>query len=146
MNELIEEFIQCRSIAVVGFSRTGKKFGNSAYKELKERGFEVYAIHPTEREIGGVPCFPNLSSLFGKIDGVFVCVPPQKAIPVLEETASLGIRHVWLQQGSESPAVYDAARRLGLPVISKKCILMYVQPVRSFHRVHRIVNTVFGRV
>ncbi|HUL43273.1 MAG TPA: CoA-binding protein [Bacteroidota bacterium] len=96
MNELIEEFIECRHIAVVGFSRTGKKFGNAAFAELNARGFEVFAVHPTEKEIGGVPCFPNLSSLFGRIDGVLISVSPQKAIPALEEAASIGIKHIWL--------------------------------------------------
>ena len=61
MNEAIQEFVGCRSIAVVGTSRGGKKFGNAAAKELQNRGYQVFIIHPEAQEIDGQTCYPNLT-------------------------------------------------------------------------------------
>jgi predicted CoA-binding protein len=146
MDPAISEFLESRSIAVVGFSRNARKFGSMAYEELRRRGFDVLAVHPTEREIRDVRCAPSLRMLQNRVDAVLVCVPPSGAVAVLEDAAAAGIRKVWLQQGSESPDVLAAASRLGLRTVAKKCILLYAPPVRSYHGWHRAVARVFGRL
>ena len=146
MERAIQNFIDCKRIAVVGYSRTGRKFGNSAYNELQERGYEVFAVHPTEKEIAGTPCYPNLKALQGRIDGVFISLPGEKAVPVLHEAAALGLKNVWLQQGAESSEALETARQFGLNVVTRKCVLMYAPPVRSYHRWHRGIVKLVGRL
>jgi len=146
MDQLIENFVQGKRLAVVGLSRSGKKFGNMAYQELKARGYELYVVHPEAKEIDGVTCYPNLASLTGKVDGAFLCLPPKKGKPVLAEAAEAGITKIWLQQGSESAEILAEARKLNLQVVSGKCILMYAPPVRSFHGFHRFVMKVIGQL
>ena len=146
MDSLIEKFVQGKRLVIIGLSRGGKKFGNIAYKELKARGYTLYAIHPQAQEIEGVPCYPNLAALPGQVDGVLVSVPPQKAKAVLQEVAAAGIKNVWLQQGSESGEVLAQAKQLGLNVISGKCILMYAPPVRGAHGLHRFVMKLIGQL
>ena len=51
MNPMIDNFISSKRIAVVGMSRTGKKFGNMVGKELKSKGYAIYPIHPDVQEI-----------------------------------------------------------------------------------------------
>ena len=146
MDSLIEKFVQGKRLVIIGLSRGGKKFGNIAYKELKARGYTLYAIHPQAQEIEGVPCYPNLAALPGQVDGVLVSVPPQKAKAVLQEVAVAGIKNVWLQQGSESGEVLAQAKQLGLNVVSGKCILMYAPPVRGAHGLHRFVMKLIGQL
>jgi len=146
MDSLIEKFVQGKRLVIIGLSRGGKKFGNIAYKELKARGYSLYAIHPQAQEIEGVPCYPNLAALPGQVDGVLVSVPPQKAKAVLQEVAAAGIKNVWLQQGSESGEVLAQAKQLGLNVVSGKCILMYAPPVRGAHGLHRFVMKLIGQL
>ena len=146
MDSLIEKFVQGKRLVIIGLSRGGKKFGNIAYKELKARGYSLYAIHPQAQEIEGVPCYPNLAALPGQVDGVLVSVPPQKAKAVLQEVAATGIKNVWLQQGSESGEVLAQAKQLGLNVVSGKCILMYAPPVRGAHGLHRFVMKLIGQL
>jgi predicted CoA-binding protein len=146
MNQSIDDFVNCKRIAVVGYSRNRHKFGNLAYTELKKRGYEVSAIHPTEKEIAGVPCSPNLTALRGKIDAVLISVRPQQALTVVEEAAAIGLKNVWLQQGAESSDVLDVAKRLRLNVVAKKCVLMYAPPVKSFHGWHRAFVKLVGRL
>lgn len=146
MDQAVMDFVQGRRIAVVGVSRNSSKFGSAAYKELKQRGYQVYAVNPNVPEIEGEPCYANLDELRGQVDGVLVVVPPHKAVQVLREAAGAGIRNVWLQQGSESAEVLFTVEELGLNAVSKKCILMYAQPVRGFHRLHRGFVQLFGKL
>lgn len=146
MNPLIEQFVSSKRIAVVGMSRSGKKFGNMAAKELKTKGYEIYPVHPEAVEIDGFTCSPNLQSLTGKIDGVWISIPPKKVLPVLEEVALIGLKNIWLQQGAWSPEVQQTIDRLQLQVVTKKCIMMYAPPVKSVHKFHRTIKGIFGRL
>ena len=146
MDKFIETFIQNKRLAVVGVSRNGKKFGNIALKELKQRGYQVYLIHPQAQQIDGEPCYPSLAAVQGKVEGVLVSVPPKQALSVLNEASAAGIKNIWLQQGSESSDVLAQAKKLGLSVISGKCILMYAPPVRGAHGLHRFVMKLIGQL
>jgi predicted CoA-binding protein len=84
--------------------------------------------------------------LQGQIDGVLVCVPSTQAEAVMREAVQIGLKNIWLQQGAESPEVLAAAQGLGVMPVSGKCILMYAQPVRSFHAFHRVIAKVFGQL
>jgi predicted CoA-binding protein len=143
---MVEEFIQCRRIAVVGVSRDPKKFGNAIHKELIARGCRVYGVNPNVKEINGHPCYPDLSALRGEIDGVVICVQPEKASEVLRDAARTGIQNIWLQAGSESAEVLNTAKDLGITPVKGKCILMYMPPVQSFHKFHRFFNRLFGKL
>ena len=146
MNQAIQDFVACQRIAVVGASRGGKKFGNAAAKELQTRGYQVFIIHPEAQEIDGQTCYPNLSALQGQIDAVFISVPAAQAAAVMREAASLDIRHVWLQQGAESPELLALGEELGLSLVSKKCVLMYAPPVKSYHGWHRGFVKMVGKL
>lgn len=141
---LIEGFVSQRRLAIVGVSSGGKKYGNFALKDLRKRGYEVFAVHPTAQEIAGEPCYPDLKALEGQIDGAVVCVPATAGVVVLEDAAAIGLEHVWLQQGSQSDALLAHASELGLEPVRGRCVLMYAQPVGSLHGVHRFFSGVFG--
>ena len=146
MDQAIQDFIQGKRLAVIGVSRSGKKFGNSIYTELKQRGYQVFIVHPEAKEIGGERCYPNLAALQGQIDGVVICVPPRQAEEAVREAAQAGVKKIWLQQGAESKDAVAVARELGVTPVAGKCILMYAQPVRSFHSWHRAFNKLVGQL
>ena len=146
MNPQIESFIRSKRIAVIGFSRSGKKFGNMAGKELTKRGYEIFPVHPDAREIDGKTCYPNLKSLDGKADALLISIPPALVPPVLEEAAQTGFKNIWLQQGAWSKEVQQTVDQLNLSVVSKKCILMYAPPVTSVHKFHRTIQSIFGHL
>lgn len=144
MSPLIEDFISSKKIAIVGMSRSEKKFGNMACRELRSKGYDIFPVHPEAKEIEGIACYPNLQALDGKVDALWIAIPPKNVPLVLEEAAKIGLKKIWLQQGAWSKEVQNSIDQLGLQVISKKCILMYAPPVRSFHKFHRAVKGIFG--
>jgi len=146
MNPLIDNFVGSKRIAVVGMSRSGKKFGNMASKELQAKGYEIFPVHPEAKEIDGFTCYPDLKSLNGKVDGVWISIPPKNVSLVLEEAAEIGLKNIWLQQGAWSAEVQQTIDQLKLSVVSKKCIMMYAPPVKSVHKFHRTIVGIFGKL
>ena len=146
MDQAVKDFVAGKRLALVGASRSGKKFGNIAYKELKQRGYQVYMIHPQASEIEGEPCYPSLQAFEGKLDGVVVSVPPSQGMQVLREASQAGVKNVWIQQQGDSPELLELGNSLGLNLIHGKCILMYAEPVRSFHSFHRLFVRLTGKL
>jgi len=137
-------FLGAGAIAVVGVSRSGKKFGNFACRTLREKGYRVYPIHPTARTINGTQCYRDFTELPEPVASLLVVVPPQQVVGVLERAAAAGIRRVWLQQGCESAAAIAACERLGLTVVAGECVLMYAAP-SGIHKVHAWLNGLFRK-
>jgi hypothetical protein len=146
MNPLIDNFVGSKRIAIVGMSRSGKKFGNMAAKELQSKGYEIFPVHPEAKEIDGMNCYPDLKSLNGKVDGVWISILPKNVSPVLKDAAEIGLKNIWLQQGAWSAEVQQTIDQLQLQVVSKKCIMMYAPPVKSVHKFHRTIKGIFGKL
>ena len=146
MNQVITDFVANKRVAVVGVSRYPKKFGSSIYTELKGRGYQVYGVNPAMEEIQGDRCYPNLTALKGQVDGAVICIKPKSVEPVLREAADIGLKNIWLQWGADTPENVKLGKDLGLNLVSGKCILMYAEPVRSFHTFHRFFVKLFGKL
>ena len=98
----VENFVGQHKLAVVGVSRDTKKFGNMAYKALKEKGYQVYPINRNVEAVEGDRCYATLAALPEKVDGVLIVVPPTETEKVVREVDAAGIKNVWMQQGAES--------------------------------------------
>jgi uncharacterized protein len=139
------EFLTQRSLAVVGVSRSGKKMGNAIYKTLKQKGYKVFPIHPEAESVEGDQCVRSFSALPEKVTGVVICVPPIQTEIVLRQALEAGIHHVWMQQGSESYATIRYCERNGMKAVHGQCILMFIEPVESIHKVHRWILKLVGK-
>jgi uncharacterized protein len=137
----IQDFLAAPAMAVVGVSRSGRKFGNAACRTLREKGYRIYPIHPSATSLNGEPCYARLRDLPEAVSSVLVVVPPRKALEVMRDAAAAGARHVWLQQGAESPEAYDLAASLGIGLVAGECILMFAKPT-GIHRAHRTIRRV----
>lgn len=140
----IDAFVAEPAIAVVGLSRSGRKFGNLACRTLGDHGYRVYPIHPTATAIDGRTCYARLADLPEPVNALLVVVSPARATALLDDAAAAGIHKVWLQQGAESPEALARGKALGLDVVSGACVLMYAHPT-GIHRVHRWVSDLLGR-
>lgn len=140
----IETFVAQPAMALVGASRSGRKFGNAALRALRAKGYRVYPIHPSASSIDDVRCQARLADLPERVDAVLVVVPAAQAIDVVREAAAAGIHHVWLQQGAESPEVLRICHELALDVVSGECILMFARPV-GVHKAHAFMRRIWNR-
>ncbi len=144
--EKISEFLAKKSVAVAGVSRSGKKFGNSALKELKNKGYRTFAVNPNAAEIEGDRCFPSISSIDEKVESALIAVPKNECEKVVRDAVSSGVRNIWLQQGSESEEAVNYCVQNRVNVIYGECILMFAEPAAFFHKAHRWVNGILGKL
>jgi predicted CoA-binding protein len=119
----VENFVGQRKLAVVGVSRDTKKFGNAAYKSLKEKGYQVYPINRNVETIEGDRCYASLDVLPEKVDGVVIVVPPVETEKVVREAEAAGIKNVWMQQGAESDEAIRYCQEHGLSEVHGECII-----------------------
>jgi hypothetical protein len=142
----VTNFLKNKSIAVVGVSRDKRKFGYIAYKNLKDKGYKVIPVNPNVDTIDSEQCYPNLSSIKGNIEGVLLVVPPQQSEKAVKEAHNLGIKSIWFQQGSSSDEGIKFCEANNMSVVSGECIMMFTEPVESFHKFHRWVWKIFGKL
>ncbi len=142
----VQDFMAQRSLAIVGASRSGRKFGNLVLKTLRAKGYQVWPIHPHAEALEGVRCYPDLLSLPQAVQGVVIVVPPAETEKVVRQAAAAGIRRVWIQQGAESHAAIQFCRENGLSEVHGECILMFARPLTSLHWLHHWLWKVLGKL
>lgn len=144
--ENITGFLSQKNIAVVGVSRNGKKFGNSVLNELKAKGYKTFAVNPNTSEINGESCYSQISLIKENVDAAVVVVPKTESEKVVRDAVSKGVRNIWLQQGSETDEAINYCIQNNVNVIYNECVLMFAEPTAFFHKAHRWVNGVLGKV
>ena len=140
----IESFLSTKKIAIAGVSRNSKKFGHAVYKDLSQKGFDVYPINPDTDSLGGTPCFQSVSALPSDVKNILIVTPKDQTAGLVKEAVSAGMSGIWIQQMSETPEAITFAEENRVNLISKECILMWAEPVKSIHRFHRGVKRLFG--
>ena len=147
MQELAQDFLAQKRIAVVGVTRDEKGWGRTLYDEFKKRGYETFAVNPA-RNIPGVDCYAHLRDLPTKPDGVLLVVPPHVTEQVVKEVAELGIKRVWMHKGAGagavSPAAVEFCKEKNIAVVHGVCPFMYLQPQAFGHKLHHNIAKWFG--
>src|SRR3989339_1340744 len=133
----IHDFMSQKKLAFVGLSRFSGKFSRTVYAMLKESGYKLYPINPHTDRIGDEKCYRSFEELPEKVDGAVVMAPSFKAAQVVREANEAGILRLWIQQGAESEAALRYCESHGMSVIHGQCILMFAEPVQSYHKLHR---------
>ncbi|HSO89137.1 MAG TPA: CoA-binding protein [Draconibacterium sp.] len=143
LNE-IKNFLAPRKMAIAGVSRNPKKFGGSIFKELLEKGFELYPVNPNAEEIQGIKCYKSVDDLPEDVEHLFIVTQKHETESVARAAVKKGMKMVWIQQQSDTPEAVKLIQDAGIPLIYKKCIMMFADPVKSVHGFHRFLVKAFG--
>lgn len=142
----VKNFLAQRSLAVAGVSRSGRKFGNTAYRALKAKGYNLFPIHPEAEILEGDSAYPNLSALPEEVGGLLAVIPPAETEQLVRDAAATGITRVWMQQGAESENAIRFCEEQGIRVVAGECILMFAEPTGFGHKLHRWVWKLLGKL
>ena len=140
----INEFLDSQPIAMVGVSRNPKKFGYTAFKELKEKGMKLIPVNPVADQILGEKSYPNVTQLPADVKGIIILTKKDQTAAVVREAKEKGIKQIWIQQMADSKEALDELQGSGINYISGECILMYFKP-HSMHKFHGSLKKFFGR-
>ena len=117
------------TVAVVGATDDPGKYGSVIYRDLKSKGFDVYAVNPHRDSVDGDPAYASLGDLPEKPTIVNIVIPPDQTLRVLEDARDAGITNAWIQPGAGGSDVIDYLDRHGFTYLANACIM-----VRSRHR------------
>lgn len=141
----IETFLESGPVAVAGASRNPKKFGYTAFKELKEKGLNVIPVNPEAGEILGVKAFNRIADLPPDVKTLLILTKKDQTEKVVKEALEKGINHIWIQQMSDSKAALKELEGKDVNLITGECILMHYKP-HSIHKFHRVLRKIFGKL
>lgn len=127
MRDLIAAAVQERNWAIVGASNDRSKFGNKIYRNLREAGYRVFAVHPSEDTVEGDPAYASILDLPEPVAVVDVVVPSWVGQQIAKDAAAANIPYFWLQPGAESQELIENAKALGLNVIHHACAMVEKQ-------------------
>ena len=146
----VSRFLQGRRFVVAGVSRSPQQPANAIFRKLRASGYEVVPLNPNAVELEGVPCYPDLASVPGPVDGVVVATTPEVASRIVRQAHARGIRQLWFHRSFGKGSVSEPALRLcaelGLEPIVGGCPLMYCEPVDVAHRCFHWLLSLQNRV
>ncbi|OGA23093.1 MAG: hypothetical protein A3I02_02300, partial [Betaproteobacteria bacterium RIFCSPLOWO2_02_FULL_67_26] len=137
-DSVIERFrplFEPKTVAVVGASTKGAALPNIFIRRIREFGYagEVYPIHPTAKEIDGLPAYRSLGDTPQPVDYAYIAIAAAQVAPLLLEARgrvrfaqviSSGFGEV--DEGRELQEVLAAAARAGaMRLIGPNCLGIY---------------------
>lgn len=89
----MDYFFKPKSIAVIGASRSPKKFGHIILQNLlKSFTGSVYPVNPEADEILGKKCYKGILAVPGSVDLAVVVIPSQAVPDVVKNCAKKGVK------------------------------------------------------
>ena len=110
-------------IAVIGVSENEEKYGHKIFRDLLNAGYRVVGVNSRGVRVLGKETYRSLEEIPHKIDLVITVVPPSVTEEIVEICKKLGIKHIWMQPGSESEIAIKKAREYGISVIFNRCFM-----------------------
>jgi predicted CoA-binding protein len=111
------------TIVVVGASSDPAKPSHWVSAYMIEQGYRVVPVNPLEREVFGVPCYPDLASVPEPVRFVNVFRRPQFCADVTRDAIAAGAEAVWLQLGIVSEEAKRLAATAGITFVQDRCVL-----------------------
>ena len=126
LDERIRAFLESGPWAVVGASNDRDKYGNKVLRcYVQKSRAPVYPVNPNAEEVEGLACYPSLGALPEPARAVSIITQPSVTEDVVREAVELGIEHLWMQPGAESPRALELAREAGIePIAGGPCLLV----------------------
>ena len=147
----VHDFLAQKRIAVAGVSRekSDHPVGNLVYQRLKTTGHEVFPVNPHMQTFEGNPCYPDLQSIPGGVDGVVIITRPELTERIVHDCPDAGVRRVWMHQSlgkgtSVSPTAVEYCRQHDIDVIAGACPMMYGAGVDVGHACMRWILRLTG--
>lgn len=139
----IDDFVGCKVMAIAGASRNPKSFSAQVVDHLSQLGYELWLVNP-QFDVTDLAAHrvQNISSLPTGVNHLLVLTPASQTEEVVRDAYRQGIRSVWIQQQSESPAALGFAFANNMKVVWNHCIFMFTKPT-GIHRFHYRIKKFF---
>lgn len=142
MEYAIREFLGAHRVAFIGLSADDKDFSRTVARAMSEHGMGVIPVNARAAMVGSDKAWARLSDMQDPPKVAFVMTPASAALSVVDDCQKAGVTTVWFHRGvgagAGTPEAIAAAREAGMVVISDVCPLMFLEPVKGIHHVHKV--------
>jgi predicted CoA-binding protein len=115
---------------VIGATDRPGKYGGIIYRDLKRKGYKVFAVNPYRETVDGDPCWHSVVDLPETPTIADFVIPAARGLLVLDECERAGIGNIWVQPGAESLELEERLQRGPFVWLTRACIM-----VRAGHAV-----------
>ena len=112
------------SVAVIGATDHPAKYGGIIYRDLKAKGYKVFAVNPNRETVDGDPCWPSVKDLPEKPTIANFVIPAARGLEVLDQCEEAGIFNIWVQPGAESPELEERLRNGPFTWLTRACVMV----------------------
>lgn len=112
------------SLAVVGATDHPTKYGGIIYRDLKAKGYPVFAVNPYRDSVDGDSCWAKVSDIPEKPTIVVMVVPAKRGLGVVADSAEAGIENIWVQPGAFSMDLRDSLDSNGFNWLAEACVMV----------------------
>ena len=124
MENLVEDFLKQKRFAVVGSFRNETKYAYKILVSLLAKGYEIFPVNPSMREVEGRICYKSVGDIVCPVDVADLVTPPAVTESILKECLQKGVKRVWLQPGAESQAAVKFCHDNDMKVIHGICVML----------------------
>jgi uncharacterized protein len=112
------------SLAIVGATDSPGKYGGIIYRDMKAKGFTVFAVNPGRDTVDGDPCYSTIRDLPDTPTIAVFVVPASKGIPILEDCKEAGVKNIWIQPGAFSSEFRTALESGNFDWVAESCVMV----------------------
>ena len=126
MNDLSQDILKellrnIKNIAIVGASSNPERDSFKVMKFLLDQGYKIFPVNPKEKDILGIRCYPNLTSIKERVDMVDMFRAKEFVFDLTKEAIELNTNVIWMQEGIIDEKSSSLAMSNGLKVVMDEC-------------------------
>lgn len=112
------------TLAIVGATDARGKYGGIIYRDMKAKGYKVFAVNPGRDTVDGDPCYAKVSDIPETPTIAVLVVPAPRGVGVLDDCSAAGVTNIWVQPGAFSTELRDALNEGDFDWIAEACVMV----------------------
>ena len=120
--DILKELLRnIKNIAIVGASSNPERDSFKVMKFLLDQGYKIFPVNPKEKDILGLRCYPNLTSIKERVDMVDIFRAKEFIFDLTKEAIEINANVIWMQEGIIDEKSSSFAMSNGLEVVMDEC-------------------------
>ena len=120
--DILKELLRnIKNIAIVGASSNPERDSFKVMKFLLDQGYKIFPVNPKEKDILGVRCYPNLTSIKETVDMVDMFRAKEFIFDLTKEAIEINTNVIWMQEGIIDEKSSSLAMSNGIKVVMDEC-------------------------
>jgi predicted CoA-binding protein len=112
------------AVVILGASNKTDRYAYMAQQGLVNRGFRVLPVHPTIKDIDGVPVFAALSDIKEPVNTITLYVGAERSTAAMQEILNLKPKRIIFNPGAENKTLLVEAKKQGIEALDACTLVM----------------------